>query len=586
MPKGFLAGIVFVFVLLLLKGGVAFGEVYPNASVNRMELQLGESIILTQAGETPSGFGWTENVIWRPDGRYEVLSGTSLGSINYTPTSGPGLYSYQFRLVDVNHDYADQWLTFIVSADAKAQPIAMASAATQVGYFGNAFNIRQDGATKYGLAWTENVMWCPDGFIDNLGNRGYGNISYVPLHGAGTYWYQYRVVDAARQYVDQWIPIDIRPGRIPAVFDRNGTEYPAPHMSEAERAAHGDYSNVDMSSWTNGDMIHYFQVFNAIGEEDRYNNISYQAAFDPELRGRIPLEARADNIPYRDAVWLFGPAVDGLDRITLNRLTGEVLELKDRGVKIDRSIEIIIIGPTRVLEYIATSDHPIPAEITGDLPELTVQDITNNYVAQVMLRFAQDRQLSPEVQNQLRVLGEGADLIDTSFLILSTVLDPQLAAGLGAFLGKMQRAVTATEAAVRLQQFTVPGGGLVAHEGPRGVGGHTIANHVGKTIEQLFARRLTDSSVRSLASSFFNEGVAEFAVGKTMRRNQPLIENWLLSATQKDLKLVDVMPFNVGFMVSDTSAVLLGTGVRVILRKDTSRALGYFILTAFPEMLP
>jgi chitodextrinase len=76
---------------------------------------LGNPVTLTRAGTTNFTFGWTENVIWKPDSTPQVLGNMALGSMSYTPAAGTGTYSYQFRLVDTHGNYRDQWISFTVT---------------------------------------------------------------------------------------------------------------------------------------------------------------------------------------------------------------------------------------------------------------------------------------------------------------------------------------------------------------------------------------------------------------------------------------------------------------------------------------
>ena len=86
----------------------------PQASVTP-EIVDGQSVTLTRAGQTPGGFGWTESVIWQPNGQPVVIPDQGLGNYSYTPTGGPGVYWYQFRLVNAYQGYTDQWIPFSVN---------------------------------------------------------------------------------------------------------------------------------------------------------------------------------------------------------------------------------------------------------------------------------------------------------------------------------------------------------------------------------------------------------------------------------------------------------------------------------------
>jgi hypothetical protein len=93
----------------------AHAQVQPNGYVTPTTITLGESTTFIRDGSTPAGFAWSEATLWRPDGGYIVL-----GHVYTTPSSqaitpdAPGTYSIQYRLVDVNYDYQDQWITFTV----------------------------------------------------------------------------------------------------------------------------------------------------------------------------------------------------------------------------------------------------------------------------------------------------------------------------------------------------------------------------------------------------------------------------------------------------------------------------------------
>jgi len=69
----------------------------------------------------------------------------------------------------------------------------------------------------------------------------------------------------------------------------------------------------------------------------------------------------------------------------------------------------------------------------------------------------------------------------------------------------------------------VPGGGLGAHEN---AGGHTIAEHVGKTDAELAARLAREPHIPA-ASTFTNRAVAENAIAQALEANQAAINAWL-----------------------------------------------------------
>lgn len=187
----------------------AFAQLTPSAAVTPDIIAEGQSVTLIRDGFAAAGIAWTENVIWQPNGQAVVLGNAGLGSMPYTPTGGPGTYWYQFRLVDNNIAYQDQWISFKVTGSL----IAQASVSTNSMAFGIGNNIilYQNGSATAGIAWTENVIWRPDGKPQNLGNSGLGQKYYWPPM-QGTYWYQFRLVDNNGSYTDQWISFEVTNG--------------------------------------------------------------------------------------------------------------------------------------------------------------------------------------------------------------------------------------------------------------------------------------------------------------------------------------------------------------------------------------
>ncbi|MFZ5493763.1 MAG: fibronectin type III domain-containing protein [Verrucomicrobiota bacterium] len=86
-----------------------------------------------------------------------------------------------------------------------ANIVANGSVSPSGGTIGTSVTLTRAGSANFGLAWTENVIWKPDGSAQVLGNAQLGSQSYTPNAGPGTYWYQFRVVDTYSNYKDQWI---------------------------------------------------------------------------------------------------------------------------------------------------------------------------------------------------------------------------------------------------------------------------------------------------------------------------------------------------------------------------------------------
>ena len=126
-----------------------------------------------------------------------------------------------------------------------------------------------------------------------------------------------------------------------------------------------------------------------------------------------------------------------------------------------------------------------------------------------------------------------------------------------------------------------PGGGLAAHEP---AGGHTILRHIGKLANDLRARFLSSTSnALTAVSTFYNRRIAELAIARTIAAKGAEIGAWLAGIKPK-LRLDYNTGHNVGRSVtSATSGSTHVQGVRVILTRDASSALGYRILTAFPQ---
>jgi hypothetical protein len=76
---------------------------------------------------------------------------------------------------------------------------------------GQAVTLTRAGTLNFGLAWTENVIWQPNGAAVVLGNKAMGSQSFTPTAGPGLYWYQIRFVDTYINFRDQWISFTVAP---------------------------------------------------------------------------------------------------------------------------------------------------------------------------------------------------------------------------------------------------------------------------------------------------------------------------------------------------------------------------------------
>lgn len=124
-----------------------------------------------------------------------------------------------------------------------------------------------------------------------------------------------------------------------------------------------------------------------------------------------------------------------------------------------------------------------------------------------------------------------------------------------------------------------PGGGLVVHET---AGGHTLARHVGITEAEL-ANRLATQTTLPRASSFFNREIAEQTISDAMDANHTQITHWLAMATAR-LSIYHRANQAIGISLAQNDPhPAMAQNLRVILRRDSTVPLGYYILTAYPE---
>ena len=121
-------------------------------------------------------------------------------------------------------------------------------------------------------------------------------------------------------------------------------------------------------------------------------------------------------------------------------------------------------------------------------------------------------------------------------------------------------------------------GWLAAHEKPPG---HTIGDHVGKSVGELVERCRVKGLPRS--SSFTDESVAEDAIERALNERAAAIQEWVRSGTENALPLNVNLGTHTGITVTKNADVTAKTGVRVVLIPDTSMPRGWQILTAYPS---
>jgi RHS repeat-associated protein len=123
----------------------------------------------------------------------------------------------------------------------------------------------------------------------------------------------------------------------------------------------------------------------------------------------------------------------------------------------------------------------------------------------------------------------------------------------------------------------VPGGGLEFH---RSRGGHAIERHVERSEAQLRARLIDEPNI-PIASTFLNRTEAEAALSNVIRSNRETIDGFL-AGNANNLVINQRMSAPAGVGVLRQSGTLEPLfSIRLVLRRDSTSPLGYFILTGF-----
>jgi len=109
-----------------------------------------------------------------------------------------------------------------------------------------------------------------------------------------------------------------------------------------------------------------------------------------------------------------------------------------------------------------------------------------------------------------------------------------------------------------------------------------LAKHVGKPVEFL-AGRLRNESHLWYSSTFYSRQHAENAICDLLRTRRPEINGWL-AGREPGVELSARAPRQIGITLLRGSARPMDVqGIVVRLRRDSQMAVGYRILTAFPQ---
>lgn len=124
----------------------------------------------------------------------------------------------------------------------------------------------------------------------------------------------------------------------------------------------------------------------------------------------------------------------------------------------------------------------------------------------------------------------------------------------------------------------IPGGGLAAHEGEDA--GHTLARHVGRTIEELRERLVREE--RRETSTFPDLATAERVVARTLYEKRRAIQAWLDKGATGDQLFLGEFDEAVGQVLkAGAEAPVTGRTVYVVLYASNLFPAGFAIRAAY-----
>lgn len=116
-----IAGAAVCTLPLAMKADFRPDIVHPEVTFSASEITTAESVMIYRGGSVDNGpVAWTEATVWKPT--YPTYTQLPIkysnwnAADNYSPDDGEGEYTVQYRLVDNNIDYADDWEAFNVVA--------------------------------------------------------------------------------------------------------------------------------------------------------------------------------------------------------------------------------------------------------------------------------------------------------------------------------------------------------------------------------------------------------------------------------------------------------------------------------------
>jgi len=130
---------------------------------------------------------------------------TSTGVISGTATT-PGTVTSTITATNSNGTGPSTSVVWTITA-ATITPAASVSPTTVI--LSQSVTLTQAGTANFGVAWTENTIWDPNGSAEVIGDKPLGSVTYTPDAGPGTYSYQFRLVDIYDNFEDQWITFEV-----------------------------------------------------------------------------------------------------------------------------------------------------------------------------------------------------------------------------------------------------------------------------------------------------------------------------------------------------------------------------------------
>lgn len=123
---------------------------------------------------------------------------------------------------------------------------------------------------------------------------------------------------------------------------------------------------------------------------------------------------------------------------------------------------------------------------------------------------------------------------------------------------------------------------LIQHESVTGLkpGGHTIANHVGKTDNELLAR-FEQNKRLIMSSTFKNLNVAESVISRAIYYNRTNIKSLLGGGRRLTIVYPAGQEIGYGFSRGSTQRISMRS-VRIVIELKEYNGKPYYILTAFP----